>query len=220
MSEDKKPNRLMNHVAENTSIEDAIADIKTTFANSTKVVGWYAHSTEVRGPFNRWLTVSEVPVEYKTSVASRTHDALYATMAMNFAPKIVQAYESAQAEIESLKKSMMKCHECGSESVSLIHDWDAKEQVRLKDWIKRLTRQLKSEKDFRKLENFLSDGLSEENESLTASLESERSKSAELIKELEFIKKINCSCGSEYTNNELETYQCISCQSIAEYKGE
>jgi hypothetical protein len=66
---------------------------KSTHNKNTDISAWYAHSTEVRGPFHRWLTVLEVPHCYKDNVASVSDDAAYATASMNAIPKLIEYIE-------------------------------------------------------------------------------------------------------------------------------
>lgn len=58
---------------------------------STRVVAWYAHSKEVRGPWCRWFTCSEVAPEYKQHVAYTGNDCIFAANAMNTAPMLAKA---------------------------------------------------------------------------------------------------------------------------------
>lgn len=54
-------------------------------AKSSQVVAWYPHRFDgtIRGPFNRWLTVSEVREEYKNNVASVGDDVEFFAHAAN-----------------------------------------------------------------------------------------------------------------------------------------
>lgn len=75
--------------------------IRQRVAAATKVVAWYAHPTEVRGPFNRWLTVSDVAPKYRKHVASQADDAAYAAAAMNMVPKLLEALDIAHEALEA-----------------------------------------------------------------------------------------------------------------------
>lgn len=77
--------------------------LKELHAKSTRVVAWYGHAAEVRGPFNRWLTVSEVQPQYKNNVASRSEDAAYAAAAMNMLPKLIECIEELRKERDQLE---------------------------------------------------------------------------------------------------------------------
>jgi hypothetical protein len=78
-----------------------IEELKELKSKSTVVNGWYPHGAEgdenseatVRGPFCRWLKVSQVQPEYRKHVADMADDAKYAAAAMNSAPKLVAALE-------------------------------------------------------------------------------------------------------------------------------
>jgi hypothetical protein len=70
-----------------------LAELRELSKNATQVVGWYPHPAEVRGPFCRWLTVSEVAPEYEKNVASRADDAKYAAAAMNSIPALLDYIE-------------------------------------------------------------------------------------------------------------------------------
>lgn len=83
--------------------DNVIEEIKECKSNSTSVVGWYAHSSEVRGPFNRWFKCSEVNDAYKQYVSSTNEDCLYAAAAMNYMPSLIEEYEKVKRELEELK---------------------------------------------------------------------------------------------------------------------
>lgn len=94
----------LNDIAKGTSVSDAINEILDSYKKSTKVVGWYAHpyAGEVRGPFNRWLTVSNVPDKYKKDVAEKSDDTLFASNAMNLAPKLAIELVKSQSKVDKL----------------------------------------------------------------------------------------------------------------------
>ncbi len=71
-------------------------------AKSTKVVAWYAHPYEVRGPYGRWFTVSNVAFAYENMVASTADDAAYAAHAMNIAPLLVDEIRLLRAALEKI----------------------------------------------------------------------------------------------------------------------
>jgi hypothetical protein len=80
-------------------LAEEIQEFKELCKNTTQVVAWYPHPAEVRGPFCRWLTVSEVAPEYEKNVGTRHDDAKYAAAAMNIAPKLVAYLEKIEALI-------------------------------------------------------------------------------------------------------------------------
>ncbi len=71
-------------------IKDRLADILRAKRKSTQVVGWYAHSTEVRGPFCRWITPSKVLPEYEKHVADIADECEYIALAMNEIPNLAK----------------------------------------------------------------------------------------------------------------------------------
>ena len=84
--------------------DDIIEELKRLQKDSTQVVGWYAHSREVRGPFCRWFTISENEEEVrKGNVAYAGNDCEYAAAAMNYMPALIDELEKAKREIEELK---------------------------------------------------------------------------------------------------------------------
>lgn len=58
---------------------------------STRVVSWYAHPKEVRGPFHRWFTCSDVSQEYRKDVAEIEDDCRFSATAMNSAERLAKA---------------------------------------------------------------------------------------------------------------------------------
>lgn len=70
-------------------------------AKSTQVVGWYAHSEEIRGPFCRWFTVSkrEDDVE-KGNLAWWWDDVAFGAAAMNDSPALAEAFLALLAFVE------------------------------------------------------------------------------------------------------------------------
>lgn len=73
-----------------------LEELKRLKANSTQVVSWYPHPSEVRGPFGRWLTVEEIPPEYRKNCGSRADDASYAAAAMNCLPDLIARIEELE----------------------------------------------------------------------------------------------------------------------------
>lgn len=78
-------------------------ELLALYKKSTDVVSWYAHPAEVRGPFCRWLTVSEVSPEYEKNVGTRADDAAYAAAAMNNVPYLLEQNAALTAEVAELK---------------------------------------------------------------------------------------------------------------------
>lgn len=84
----------------------SIADLealKLTAQSSTKVNHWYLHGTTIRGPFNRWLNVTEVDPAYKANVASAYDDALFAATAMNNMLKLIECIEDLRRQRDELE---------------------------------------------------------------------------------------------------------------------
>ena len=79
---------------------------------STRVVGWYAHMTTVRGPYCRWFKCSEVDDQDKHRVASTTDECEFAAAAMNNFVPLLDEIDRLRTERE---------------------DWLADKQIR--DWI-------------------------------------------------------------------------------------
>ena len=84
-------------------LKNIIQKLKDSQRSSTPVNNWYAHSNEVRGPYNRWFTCSEVDLAYKSNVASTKKDCEYAANAMNYLPIIIEEYEKVKKELDELK---------------------------------------------------------------------------------------------------------------------
>lgn len=63
--------------------ETELNELRELAKASTNVVAWYAHSQEVRGPFCRWFTCSEVSPQYRKNVAATSDDCKFAAAAMN-----------------------------------------------------------------------------------------------------------------------------------------
>lgn len=111
------------------------ANITELKAASTQVVGWYAHSEEVRGPFGRWFTVSKREDDTrKGNLAWWWDDCKYAAAAMMAAPALSDDLLAALTEIEQLE----------SDSKSHIKAWLERvdEVISLRDQIKLLEARL------------------------------------------------------------------------------
>jgi len=76
-----------------SELPELIENLKQLKSKSTRVVGWYAHYKEVRGPFCRWFTCSEVEPPHDKDVATTMDDCAYAAACMNDVPELVKAYE-------------------------------------------------------------------------------------------------------------------------------
>lgn len=82
------------------NLKPKLEEMRKRCEASTKVVAWYAEPAEVRGPFCRWLTVSEVDSKYLHNVASRADDAAFAAMAMNNVLPLLDALEVCLGALE------------------------------------------------------------------------------------------------------------------------
>lgn len=91
-----------NEAPANQTLEEILSVYDTLKANSTRVNGWWAHREDgtIRGPFCRWLTVSEVDPIYKKNVAEIGDDVDYAAAAMNDLPKVIEALRTAMSQIK------------------------------------------------------------------------------------------------------------------------
>ncbi len=88
----------MRHLSYNILTID---ELKALFNNSTNVESWHAHwPGEVRGPWCRWLQVTEVAPEYEKHVAHKMDDARYATAAMNNLPHLIARIEELEKKVE------------------------------------------------------------------------------------------------------------------------
>jgi hypothetical protein len=72
-------------------------------SKATQVVSWYAHPAEVRGPFHRWLNISEVDDKYKGNVASQADDAEFAAAAMNNLVPLLDTIDKLEKQVKSLE---------------------------------------------------------------------------------------------------------------------
>lgn len=80
-----------------TNLESAIAKSKEREEKATKVNSWYPHELDgtIRGPFCRWLKVSEIEPQYQKHCGSIGDDTKYAAGAMNWEPKWREMVEVA-----------------------------------------------------------------------------------------------------------------------------
>jgi hypothetical protein len=73
----------------NVITTDEVKALRRVAAKSTRVVAWYAHPEEVRGPFGRWFRCSGGdngmgdPVKYPVPVSHASDDCKFAAAAMN-----------------------------------------------------------------------------------------------------------------------------------------
>lgn len=81
---------------------DELEELRSVAKQSTSVVAWYPHPTEVRGPFCRWLTISEVDDKYKHNVASTSDEAEFVAAAMNNLVPLLDHIEKLEKEIIDL----------------------------------------------------------------------------------------------------------------------
>ena len=80
--------------------------LKELEKKSTQVVGWYsnyANLGQVRGPFGRWITVSDVAPPYSNNVADVADDARYIEAAINMVPYLIEDIEKLQEKIKQLE---------------------------------------------------------------------------------------------------------------------
>jgi hypothetical protein len=87
-------------ICEHTTIDEAMNEIRETSQKTTDVVAWYAHSSEVRGPFCRWLEITDVLPEYQKHVAFKHDEAKYIAACLNYAPMLIE-------EIERLRQALV-----------------------------------------------------------------------------------------------------------------
>ena len=98
--EENRSIELNERCRPNVLTKERLVELREIANNSTWVVGWYAHRTEVRGPFCRWLTVSEVLPKYEKHVAERSADALFAAAAMNSLVLLLDRIETLEEEVK------------------------------------------------------------------------------------------------------------------------
>lgn len=76
--------------------------LKDLYIRATAVVAWYAHPTQVRGPFVRWFEITEVEERYRSCVASRADDAAYCAAAMNSVPHLIKMCEDLHSKLHRI----------------------------------------------------------------------------------------------------------------------
>jgi hypothetical protein len=79
--------------------------LKELTAKSSNVVNWYpyTHDKTIRGPHNRWLTVSGGDDEYTAPI---TDDVEYAAAAMNSLPYLLEQIDMLIKENDKLKHDL------------------------------------------------------------------------------------------------------------------
>lgn len=110
------------------NIELDIVKLKELYEKSTSVVAWYdtyKFKGEIRGPFCRWLTVSEVQPKYQKYVGAVEDDAAYACAAMNSVPHLLNVIQQA---VDYLKEGKAKFTSNTTNSFvdDFIKKWDRK----------------------------------------------------------------------------------------------
>jgi hypothetical protein len=97
-------------MAENDNIpctKEEIDELCELYAKSTKVVAWYSHYPgEVRGPFCRWLKVTEVDDQYKKHVAEIGDESRYAAAAMNNLPRLIVNIKQLEKRVAELELAL------------------------------------------------------------------------------------------------------------------
>ena len=73
-----------------SELQKELDELKEYESESTQVVRWYAHPDEVRGPFCRWLTVTDVDPRYEKHVGTKRADAKFAAESMNFVIALIK----------------------------------------------------------------------------------------------------------------------------------
>ena len=98
----------MDQKTPDEQLDEVLNILKEHHSKSTKVVSWYAdtYSTSVRGPFGRWLEVTEVNDSYKKNVASQSDDARYAASCMNSVPILIKVIERLQERCKKLEADL------------------------------------------------------------------------------------------------------------------
>ena len=99
------------HKGDNRRGEVDLDLIKSLILKSTSVVNWYPHGYEstknmgatVRGPYGRWLYVTEKQGDDPEHIASAEDDAKYAAAAMNYLPHLVEEVETLREELQKMK---------------------------------------------------------------------------------------------------------------------
>lgn len=84
------------------SLEE-LKELRDIASKSTRVVNWYPHYEEVRGPYRRWFTCTEVSDDSKKHVASKSDDCRFAAAAMNNPVPLLDLIEEQQRELNELR---------------------------------------------------------------------------------------------------------------------
>lgn len=99
--------------------KDELKLLRELAEDSTKVVGWYAHGggdrcelheATVRGPFGRWLKISDVGEKYRHEVALAEDDAKFAAAAMNNLVPLLDYVEELKTNIEFLNRQLTEAY--------------------------------------------------------------------------------------------------------------
>lgn len=75
-------------------------------SKSTPVVGWYGHPSEVRGPFCRWFTCSNVNPEYQKHVGDKDDDCAFSAAAMNNLIPLLDLADKLESENAKLREAL------------------------------------------------------------------------------------------------------------------
>lgn len=90
-----------------------IDKLKELYAKSTHAVSWYAHNTEVRGPFHRWFIVEKGDEQgNKGALADQWDDAAYCAAAMNSVPHLINRIAALEAKLKSAEEMATALEEC------------------------------------------------------------------------------------------------------------
>jgi hypothetical protein len=77
-----------------------IAKLSEQFLRSTPVSAWRASpDATVRGPYNRWFQVTDVPEQFQRLVAHPVRDATYAAAAMNAVPHLINYISKLESDL-------------------------------------------------------------------------------------------------------------------------
>ena len=93
-----------------SEIRNTVEEITEAFKNSTQAVGWYLHKYDrslggvatIRGPWHRWVSISEGNDDQKGYVADAQVDAEYFAMAINNTPHLIKKVEDLEDKIKKL----------------------------------------------------------------------------------------------------------------------
>lgn len=89
-----------------TDIRKLIEAIKCAKTDSTDVTAWHHNGATVRGPFNRWLEVTEVAEEHTKYVAWGSDDAKFASVAMNSVMILIKKIEELEQVNQELEAKL------------------------------------------------------------------------------------------------------------------